>query len=186
MYVLLSLCIVTTVNYIAIILFKRKYLILEKYVLNPLQERRYDVVTSRSEHLLGFRTLHKNRSYRPLSRPVFPVDLVKFTEEILNWKLHFLCSGHYANAQTQSKLKLEHLILGTVVENSREDNVERNFTSNFFLLFVFFFITLEIRLQKFAYFSLDGDGSVSDISIYITFKRSLKDLMLIFQSHTYG
>ena len=25
--------------------------------------------------------------------PQFPVDLVTFTEEILNWKLHFFCSA---------------------------------------------------------------------------------------------
>ena len=24
--------------------------------------------------------------------PQFPADLITFTEEILNWKLHFLCS----------------------------------------------------------------------------------------------
>ena len=27
--------------------------------------------------------------------PQFPADLVTFTEEILNEKLHFLCSGHF-------------------------------------------------------------------------------------------
>ena len=54
---ILSLCFITTVNYIAIRLFKRKYMIVEK-----LQEPMYDVVTSRSEHLLAFGTLHKNMS----------------------------------------------------------------------------------------------------------------------------
>ena len=29
--------------------------------------------------------------------PQFPADLVTFTEEILNGKLHFLCSGKYDN-----------------------------------------------------------------------------------------
>ena len=29
--------------------------------------------------------------------PQFPVDLVTFTEEILNGKLHFLCSTSYAD-----------------------------------------------------------------------------------------
>ena len=29
---------------------------------------------------------------------MFPADLVTFTEEILNGKLHFLCSDHYPNS----------------------------------------------------------------------------------------
>ena len=43
--------------------------------------------------------LYKNKSF-PLrisavsvTKPQFPADVVTFTEEILNRKLHFLCSG---------------------------------------------------------------------------------------------
>ena len=46
--------------------------------------------------------------------PQFPADLVAFTEEIFNGKLHFLCSVILNYTQTQLNLKfLEnlHLIL---------------------------------------------------------------------------
>ena len=34
------------------------------------------------------------------SNPQFPADLVTFTEEILNGKLHFLCSAEYLRKRT--------------------------------------------------------------------------------------
>ena len=49
------------------------------------------------------RSLHKNWSF-PLRissvnvlNPQFPADLVTFTEEILNGRLHFLCSEYWLN-----------------------------------------------------------------------------------------
>ena len=46
--------------------------------------------------------LYKNKSF-PLrisavsvTKPQFPADVVTFTEEILNGKLHFLCSGDHS------------------------------------------------------------------------------------------
>ena len=37
--------------------------------------------------------------------PQFPVDLVTFTEEIFNGKLHFLCSDYIANLHKKTKLE---------------------------------------------------------------------------------
>ena len=43
------------------------------------------------------RALHKKWKFslRISSVNEFPADLVTFTDEILNWKLHFLCSGGF-------------------------------------------------------------------------------------------
>ena len=41
-----------------------------------------------------------------LPYPKFPVDLVKFTEEILNGKLHFLCSVNNLAVNKDKKAKV--------------------------------------------------------------------------------
>ena len=39
--------------------------------------------------------------------PQFPTDLVTFTEEILNGKLHFLCSASWEDLKEGIRIKLE-------------------------------------------------------------------------------
>ena len=44
--------------------------------------------------------------------PQFPADLVTFTEEILNGKLHFLCSVEYTNNDDNKKYHITKLSQG--------------------------------------------------------------------------
>ena len=57
---------------------------------------------SRNDSYSPRSALYKNKSF-PLrisavsvTKPQFPADVVTFTEEILNGKLHFLCSGDHS------------------------------------------------------------------------------------------
>ena len=82
---------------------KKDFLIMRKWsTKNKIPEK---IFTGKniSSWLGTQRSLHKNWSF-PLRissvnvlNPQFPEDLVTFTEEILNGRLHFLCSEYWLN-----------------------------------------------------------------------------------------
>ena len=112
-----------------------------------------------------------------VTNPQFPADLVTFTEEILNGKLHFLCSVSFTFLLTKSK--------STSLENFQSSDAAShcNLMNEFLLHFVGQNVTYELTLIDFSFTEVQLNTDYVLTLYFIMLKNGQLSLKILWCSH---